>query len=188
MIELWRQFGWVIPILAIVTAALVMVVYVWKDHKGEGGARWADLIPVLFTLISLGGIFLITLSPLVPGVALEGNTNLQPFDNLRLNLIYRNHLEVPIRNLVANIILFIPFGFFYSWWIRHRNWRLVKTTVAGSILSLMVEVIQYSLPLGRSTDIDDWMMNTIGAFVGGLFFLIFIKLYKYYSSKIVNNG
>ncbi|RIW28780.1 VanZ family protein [Bacillus salacetis] len=178
MIQLWRQFSWVIPILALVTAALVTVVYIWKNHRGKGEARWADLIPVLFTLISTGGIFLITLSPLVPGVALEGGTNFRPFDNLRLNLVYRTHLDIPIRNLSANIVLFIPFGFFYSWWIRNRRWIVIKSTIAGSVLSIIVEVTQYFLPLGRSTDIDDWMMNTIGAFLGGILFLLFIKGYK----------
>jgi glycopeptide antibiotics resistance protein len=181
MIQLWRQFSWVIPILAMITVTLVMTVYLWKKQKGE--VRWADLIPVLFTLISLGGIFLITLSPLVPGVALEGTTNFRPFDNLKLNLVYRNHLDVPIRNLTANIILFIPFTFFYSWWIRKRRFILLKSTVAGSTLSLSVEVIQYLLPLGRATDIDDWMMNTFGAFLGGLLFLLFIKIWKKFTSR-----
>lgn len=183
MIQLWRQFSWVIPILALVTAALVTAVYIWKNYKGKGEVKWSDLIPVLFTLISTGGIFLITLSPLVPGVALEGNTNFQPFDNLRLNLIYRNHLEVPIRNLLANIVLFIPFAFFYAWWIRNRKLVVLKTTLAGSILSIMVEMIQYSLPLGRSTDIDDWMMNTCGALLGGLLFKLSIKIYRLYKLK-----
>ncbi|WP_421384830.1 VanZ family protein [Bacillus salacetis] len=181
MIQLWRQFSWVIPILALVTATLVTAVYIWKKQKGE--ARWADLIPVLFTLISTGGVFLITLSPLVPGVALEGNTNFQPFDNLRLNLIYRTHLDIPIRNLLANVVLFIPFAFFYAWWIRKRKRVLIKTTLAGSFLSIIVELIQYLLPLGRSTDIDDWMMNTLGSFLGGLLFLLFIKVCKKYSLR-----
>jgi glycopeptide antibiotics resistance protein len=181
MIQLWRQFSWVIPILAMVTAALVMTVYLWKKQKGE--VRWADLIPVLFTLISLGGIFLITLSPLVPGVALEGTTNFQPFDNLKLNLIYRNHLDVPIRNLIANVVLFIPFTFFYGWWIRKRRFILLKSTLAGSALSVSVEVIQYLLPLGRATDIDDWLMNTFGSFLGGLLFLLFMKLWKKFTYR-----
>ncbi|MGD6803186.1 VanZ family protein [Rossellomorea vietnamensis] len=188
MIQLWRQFSWVIPIMALVTAALVMAVFVWKNRKGKEDARWADLIPVLFTLISIGGIFLITLSPLVPGVALEGNTNFRPFDNLRLNLVYRTHLDIPIRNLLANIVLFIPFGFFYSWWIRNRKWRLIKTTLAGSLLSVTVEVIQYLVPLGRSTDIDDWMMNTSGSLLGGLLFLLFIIVFKFYRRRNENKS
>lgn len=182
MIQLWRQFSWVIPILALATATLVMVIFLWKKQKGE--VRWADLIPVLFTLISLGAIFLITLSPLVPGIALEGTTNFQPFDNLKMNLIYRNHLDVPIRNLSANIVLFMPFSFFYAWWIRNRKWLLIKTGIAGSILSIVVEVIQYLLPLGRATDIDDWLMNTLGSLLGGLLFIVFYISYKKLYKKL----
>jgi glycopeptide antibiotics resistance protein len=184
MIELWRQFSWVIPIMALATATLIVVVYIWKQRKGV--VRWIDLIPILFTLISLGGIFLITLSPLVPGVAIQGETNFQPFDNLKLNLVYRNHLDVPIRNLSANIALFIPFAFFYAWWVRKGKWIIIKTTFVGSFLSLFIEFAQYQLPLGRSTDIDDWIMNTLGTIVGAILLVIILKLYR--KGIIYNNS
>ncbi len=186
MTELWKSFSWVIPILALLTFLLLIFIYIWKQQSGK--IRWADLIPIVFTTVSVGGIFLITLSAIAPGVPLDGTTNLIPFSNLKLNLIYRNHLDVPIRNLLANIALFIPFGFFISWLIRTKKWMMVKATLFGSLLSLTIEILQFYLPLGRSTDIDDWLMNTVGAFIGAFFFLLFIKSYKLYklNSKYMN--
>jgi glycopeptide antibiotics resistance protein len=174
MHELWSAFGWVIPILALITITSILAVSVWKKKKGKG--RWMNLLPVLLLSISIGGICLITLTPFLGdgGVngGLKGNTNMEPFSNLKLNLIYRNHLEVPIRNLLANVFLFVPFAFFSSWWMRHQRAIVLKVTFLGALLSFIIELTQYFLPLGRSTDIDDWLMNTLGSFIGGIFFII----------------
>jgi glycopeptide antibiotics resistance protein len=174
MHELWSAFGWVIPILALITITSILAVSVWKKKKGKG--RWMNLLPVLLLSISIGGICLITLTPFLGdgGVngGLKGNTNMEPFSNLKLNLIYRNHLEVPIRNLLANVFLFVPFAFFSSWWMRHQRAIVLKVTFLGALLSFIIELTQYFLPLGRSTDIDDWLMNTLGSLIGGIFFII----------------
>jgi glycopeptide antibiotics resistance protein len=53
-----------------------------------------------------------------------------------------------------------------------------KVTGAGALLSLIIEVCQYVFPLGRATDIDDWMMNTLGALVGVLLFQVGKSLYR----------
>ena len=91
--------------------------------------------------------------------------------------MYRNHLDVPIRNLIANIILFIPFTFFLAWWMRQSKQLILMVTFLGGIFSFAIELAQYYLPLGRATDIDDWMMNTMGAFIGGILFVIARYIY-----------
>ncbi|QWC24639.1 VanZ family protein [Bacillus haikouensis] len=173
MQELWSAFGWVIPILALFTMTSLLAVSVWKKKKGKG--RWMNLLPVLLLSISIGGICLITLTPMLGdggmNGGLKGHTNMDPFSNLRLNLIYRNHLDVPIRNLLANVFLFVPFAFFSGWWMRHQRAILLKVTFLGAILSFLIELTQYYLPLGRATDIDDWLMNTLGSFLGGIIFI-----------------
>ncbi len=176
MIELWRSFSWVIPILTLAASTLVIVIHFWKKQKG--GGRWLDILPILFVILSIAAIFLITLSPLVPGTAMKGTTNFEPFSNLKLNLIYRNHLDVPIRNLLANIVLFIPFAFAVGWWMRKHKWIVIKVTFLGALLSFLIELFQYWLPLGRATDVDDWMMNTLGALCGGILFVVLKRMYR----------
>ncbi|BCB03548.1 hypothetical protein KH172YL63_16810 [Bacillus sp. KH172YL63] len=142
-----------------------------------------NLLPIIFTFISAGAICLITLIPVTSGNVADGSVNFDPFSNLKLNLVYRNHLDVPIRNLSANILLFIPFTFFLSWWLRHSRQLVVMVTFLGAMFSCGIEFAQYYLPLGRATDIDDWIMNTLGAFIGGSLFVIV----KYIYSVIVIN-
>ncbi|MCA1058997.1 VanZ family protein [Rossellomorea aquimaris] len=175
MNELWSAFGWVLPIIFIVTVSLIFAVSFWKKRKGKG--RWMNLLPILFTCISIGGICLITLTPVTGEHVSEGAVNFDPFSNLKINLIYRKHLDVPIRNLLANILLFIPFSFFLSWWMRHSKQLIIMVTFLGGLLSFGIELAQYYLPLGRATDIDDWIMNTLGAFIGGVVFAFARTIY-----------
>ncbi|MCA1053662.1 VanZ family protein [Rossellomorea aquimaris] len=180
MHELWSAFGWVIPIIALTTITSILAASIWKRKKGKG--RWMNLLPVLLLSISIGGICLITLSPFIgeggASGAGQGQTNMDPFSNLKLNLLYRNHLDVPIRNLLANIVLFIPFAFFSSWWMRHQRAVVLKATFLGALFSFFIELTQYFLPLGRSTDIDDWLMNTLGSLIGGILFVIAAFIYR----------
>lgn len=180
MQELWSAFGWVIPILALITITSILAVSVWKKKKGKG--RWMNLLPILLLSISIGGICMITLTPFIGDGGMnggvKGHTNMEPFSNLKLNLLYMNHLDVPIRNLLANVVLFVPFAFFSSWWMRHQRAILLKVTFLGALFSFFIELTQYFLPLGRSTDIDDWLMNTLGSLLGGILFIIGGFLYR----------
>jgi glycopeptide antibiotics resistance protein len=175
MSELWSAFGWVLPIMIVVTITLIFAISFWKKRRGKG--RWMNLLPVLFTCVSIGGICLITLTPLSGGNGTEGTVNFDPFSNLKLNLIYRNHLDVPIRNLLANIILFIPFTFFLAWWMRNSKQLILIVTFLGGLFSFGIELAQFYLPLGRATDIDDWIMNTLGSCIGGILFVIARYIY-----------
>ena len=74
-----------------------------------------------------------------------------------------------IRNVLGNIILFIPFGFLSSYLLKNRHLSVV--TILTLIASGTIETVQYYI--GRVFDIDDIILNLIGGIVG---FLIFIGL------------
>lgn len=75
---------------------------------------------------------------------------------------------------VLNIIMFLPLGFLLPFlWKGYRN--LKKTAAAGAGLSLAIEVCQlFNL---RATDVDDLMMNTLGAVFGYLLWRLFYRLF-----------
>lgn len=76
-------------------------------------------------------------------------------------------------SLIANILLFIPFGFFLPLIFRLFR-KLWLSCSAGIILSLLIEIIQYVTKHGIS-DIDDIFNNIIGTIIGyGLFSLCFL--------------
>ncbi|UOQ45385.1 VanZ family protein [Halobacillus salinarum] len=78
-------------------------------------------------------------------------------------------------NFFGNIILFVPFGFFYPLRFPKRN-RMAQVVTAGLLLSVTVECIQTMQP-ARMTDIDDVILNTAGTWAG-------YKLSYFYSTII----
>lgn len=81
------------------------------------------------------------------------------------------HLE---SNLVGNILLLLPLGFFLpTLWSKFRSFR--KTLFIGILSSLSIETAQYilayiGLSIGRASDIDDVILNSIGVIFGYIVF------------------
>ena len=105
------------------------------------------------------------------------NVNLRPFETIRLywELLtipeyarYRNHAIV---NLLGNIVMFVPLGAFLpALWKRMR--KLWKTLLVTALLIAAVEIAQLLLLVG-SCDVDDLILNVIGAGIGyGIYRLI----------------
>ena len=74
--------------------------------------------------------------------------------------------------VAANALIFVPIGFFANLlWRRSRWW---KGLAVGFCVSFTIEFLQ--LFVNRSTDVDDLILNTLGAFVGGLTALLLRRL------------
>lgn len=72
-------------------------------------------------------------------------------------------------NLGGNLAVFVPFGLFPALLWRGAWWQRAAKT--GFIISAFIEIGQYFV--ARSTDIDDVILNTLGAMLGyGLFVLL----------------
>lgn len=63
---------------------------------------------------------------------------------------------------LGNLLVLIPFGLFAALLWRGSTWR--RALVLGLVVSLFVECWQ--LLVGRAFDIDDLLLNTIGAMLG----------------------
>jgi glycopeptide antibiotics resistance protein len=69
-------------------------------------------------------------------------------------------------NLVGNVAVFIPLGFCLYLSLPSSPRRLVLATLVGGVFSLTLELGQLALP-GRTTAIDDVVLNTLGVAIGG---------------------
>ncbi|HTB12246.1 MAG TPA: VanZ family protein [Bryobacteraceae bacterium] len=68
-------------------------------------------------------------------------------------------------DVVSNILLYIPFGFFVACALQRR--AVISAAAAGFALSLFVEVFQF-YDLGRFQELTDVCSNTLGAMLGGI--------------------
>lgn len=100
-----------------------------------------------------------------------------PSEEINLKLFF--WIAGGVRPYLENILLFIPLGFMlpFIWKDYERLW---KTASCGILFSLIIELGQ--LFNGRVTDIDDLLMNTIGALFGWVVF----KLLKKQLAKLQN--
>ena len=82
-----------------------------------------------------------------------------------------------IYNVIGNIVLFIPFGFFI--YIKFEK-NKTKTLLAVFIMTLGVEFIQGFIPY-RFCDIDDIILNTFGGYLG---IIIYNILFSKFNNKL----
>ncbi len=81
--------------------------------------------------------------------------------------------------VVANVGIFSPVGFFTALlWRRPRWWR---SLLAGFCASFTIELIQFFI--GRSTDIDDLILNTAGALAGFWVFCLLRAVFPKFTEK-----
>ena len=114
------------------------------------------LLTGLFTLY-LCEMFNVVGIPAVQYIRWEPTVNLIPFGDEK-NLRYFFQVSM-------NAVMFLSFGFLLPLlWKTCRSWKV--TTLAGLLTSALIETIQ--LFCFRLTDVDDLVMNTLGAFLGYL--------------------
>ena len=111
---------------------------------------------------------LITFTLLTGVVAIEQGINLIPFKDLFVNISRKNWYFV--LQMLVNIFMFVPFGVFL--YIGGINTR--KTCLFGFLLSLGIEVFEYVTGRGIF-DIDDLILNTLGALIGYLLARVILK-------------
>ena len=122
---------------------------------------YLSLVLVLFT--GIGTVWDIGKYP--PYLIPPHEINLRPF---RI-LVYQWRIEA------ENVALFVPLGFLLPLiWDRYR--RAGRTAAAGLLLSTAIELSQ--LFNRRFTDVDDLIMNTLGAVLGWALWRLFRALLR----------
>lgn len=101
--------------------------------------------------------------------------NLAPFTEIFRYKIGSNAFYI---NVIGNIVLFIPFGYFISSYIKPK--KILPILVVSAISSATVEFVQ--LCIGRSFDVDDIILNSLGAICGFLIYVALNAIKKYLPS------
>ncbi|TCK98177.1 glycopeptide antibiotics resistance protein [Natranaerovirga hydrolytica] len=168
MVQAWLVFREaVIIILIMIPFALIWGYCLFKKRYTHYGSKKESIVTVIrdvLLILSIIGILLVTIYPFRWGV--PSTLQLIPIVSSYDVLINSAHISTPIRILGFNIVLFIPFGFFLGWKLSYHKNPQIKTILFGALLSSFVEVTQFLLPLDRTANIDDIILNTVGTFIG----------------------
>lgn len=92
--------------------------------------------------------------------------NLRPFEEIfRYEIGSYNFY----RQVIGNILLFVPFGYFATSYTRIKG--VGGITIITLLCSSIIETVQYFI--GRCFDIDDIILNVVGGIIGFLVFIAF---------------
>ena len=115
----------------------------------------------VYLVLETTGIGTIWEIGLYPGMKLQEEINLIPFRD-RISL-----------SMILNVVMFMPLGFFLPMlWKEYQS--LVRTAIIGFCFSCGIEFCQ--LFNRRVSDVDDLLMNTLGAILGWLIWIVFSRI------------
>lgn len=143
------------PMLLISTIIIVSFRIVYLIKNQEKLVLYKEILKLTFCL------YIVCLFQVVTfhyDVSWASN-NFIPFKEiLRYNITSR----LFFKNVLGNMILFLPFGLFSSYYLKAEkiNIPLILTLIA----SVSIEVVQ--LCIGRVFDVDDIILNVVGGILG----------------------
>ena len=76
------------------------------------------------------------------------------------------------KNILGNVLLFLPFGFFVGYFTKVNKISVVF--LITFIISLSIETTQ--LAIGRVFDVDDVILNVLGGILGFILYKILSKI------------
>lgn len=149
------------PMLVIFVVVLIMSRIFYLRINGKKLVIYEELLTLAFL------VYIFLLFELVTNTELGGRgVNIVPFTEI---FRYKIGSDLFYHNVVGNIVIFIPFGFFISRYINAK--KISNIVLISFISSLTIEIVQ--LQIGRAMDIDDILLNVVGAIIG---FLAFVAL------------
>ena len=115
---------------------------------------YKEILSLLFIIYLMCFFYILTFEDVDWSTA-----NLIPFKEMfRFSLGSRMFFK----NVFGNIILFLPYGFFLSYFVKLKKVKII--TSLSLFVSFIVEIIQYRI--GRVFDVDDIILNVIGGIIG----------------------
>ena len=147
------DFIW--PMLLISTIIIVSFRIVYIIRNQEKLVLYKEILKLTFCLYILCLFQVVTFHYDVSWAT----NNFIPFKEI---LRYNITSSLFFKNVLGNMILFLPFGLFTSYYLKvdRLNLPLVLTIIA----SVSIEVVQ--LCIGRVFDVDDIILNVVGGLLG----------------------
>lgn len=148
------------PMLVIFIVVLVTIRISYIKINNEKFIFYKEFLNLIFIVYILLLFHLLTSTELNTTSGL----NIVPFTEI---FRYEIGSKLFTYNVIGNVFMFIPFGYFVSSYIKAS--RVSHILCISFITSLTVELVQ--LEIGRSFDIDDIILNVAGSILGFLFFI-----------------
>ena len=143
---------WPIVLVTVIAIISLRITYIIKNKQKF--ILYEELLSLIFVIYLLMFFQIVTYQDVIS----YGN-NFIPFKELTR---YPFGSSLFFKNIIGNILLLMPYGFFASYYLRLEKKRSAVLLVF--LVSLSIEIVQ--LVIGRCFDVDDIILNMIGGMAG----------------------
>ncbi len=154
------------PMIAIASTIIVSIRLVWLYRHKKVIVYHHELLSLLFLW------YILILFQVVTFQDVSWSTsNFTPFKE-----IFRYEIgdRLFYKNVVGNFMMFVPFGFFVSYYLKFK--KIYEILLMSLIASTTIEYIQ--LVIGRVFDVDDIILNLGGALIGYIVYRVIYRVVK----------
>lgn len=155
------SYSYPMVLIAIIVASSLRITYLIINK--EKFILYKELLKLSFIIYILCLFHVVTYQDVS-----FSNANFIPFKEITR---YDFGSSLFYRNILGNLLLFIPFGIFSSYYVKINKSYLI--IILSFIASLSIELTQ--LLIGRVFDVDDIILNVLGGLIGYILYKIFKK-------------
>ena len=156
------------PMLTIFLVVIISIRLMYIHNSSEKIVFYKEFFNMLFIIYALILFQLLTNTEM----NVSSGINIVPFTEI---LRYEVGSTQFYLNVIGNILVFLPFGYFVSSYIKAT--RVSHILLVTLITSFTIEFVQHYI--GRSFDIDDILLNVVGAIIGFLLYIGFTAIKKH---------
>ena len=161
---------WPMLVISCLVATVLRITYLVTN--GKKFVLYEELLKLFFI------IYILCLFQIVTAQDVSfGGVNIIPFKEI---FRYEAGTYLFYKNILGNVLLFLPFGFFVGYFIKVK--KVSVMLLLTFIVSLSIETIQLSI--GRVFDVDDVILNVLGGLIG---FILYKVLNKVIPDKLKKN-
>ncbi len=156
------EMTWPMILISVVLLSSIRLSYLLKSK--EQFVLHKELLSLFFIVYILCMFQVVTFQD----VSNYASNNFIPFKEI---LRYSFGSRLFIKNIIGNMVMFVPYGFFVSYYSKSTN--LKNTFLLVLIASLVIEFTQ--IAIGRVFDVDDIILNVLGGLIGYLIYRLLNK-------------
>ena len=167
--------AWPMLLISVILISSVRIAHLY--NKKEEFVLHKELLLLSFVVYILCLFRIVTYQD----ITTVGGNNFIPFKEI---LRYEFGARLFVKNIIGNVLLFVPYGFFTALYVDIKKSRSAFFLVL--LASVAIEVTQ--LGIGRVFDVDDIILNVLGGMIGFYIYRILDKisdhLPKVFKSKL----
>ena len=156
------------PMLTIFLVVIISIRLMYIHNSSEKFVFYKEFFNMLFIIYALILFQLLTNTEMNA----SSGINIVPFTEILCYEVGSTQFYV---NVIGNILVFLPFGYFVSSYIKAT--KVSHILLVTLITSFTIEFVQHYI--GRSFDIDDILLNVIGSIIGFLLYIGFTAIKKH---------